>query len=284
MGGCAPPRCGSAGSRGGSIPPQVLSDRAGSQSEATNSGRSPTAAADPENPGHSGHLDMQPVPSNLMRLSRCSSAKAKGEEHNMAADTSQSAARDVMPSPVSVSVPSRIGLHLNSLAGSSVTFSPSRGFSCSSMGMSAASLLGLTPISAPKEDPAAAADNHDEQQQGYTAAPPGGGGNLSAVSSTAAALATGSSCVSVVEITREERQDINVADVALHGNLKSTTCFRSVTLGVKSVQCRAPAEEALERRAGPKRLMPPQEVPRQNEMVELGDEFFESPRSPKKRR
>eukprot|EP01018_Ginkgo_biloba_P010672 Gb_38828 [translate_table: standard] len=183
-------------------------------------------------------------------------------------DKVDSSVRSNVNSPLSASMPSGIGLHLNSLA---TSMSLSCGVSVLTSAKGSLSMQGVVPLSGVKE----------ASSDGLGSCLQSGNSGVSVSVGSSANLAPGM-VVSVVEKTRMDQQELQSSGTAQIGVTKSTTCFRSLTVGIKPLQSRLPLK-AEERNLSPLGKKRPviQDISRQPAFG-MGEEFNQS--SPKKKR
>lgn len=198
-------------------------------------------------------------------IGQFSSCSRKTSELN--SDKTDTSVRNNGNVTTSAGVPSGIGLHLNSLA--SMSLSCGMGTLTSAKG--SLSMQRVAPSSGVKES---SGDGRANSLLSVSS-----GGNISLGSNTS--MASGM-VVSVVEKTRVDQQEVQSSGNAQIGVTKSTTCFRSLTVGIKPLQCRLPYKSE-ETNPSPleKKRSAQQDISQQPGMG-LGEEFNQS--SPKKKR
>ncbi|XP_057833405.2 uncharacterized protein LOC131044154 isoform X1 [Cryptomeria japonica] len=204
--------------------------------------------------------------SKSLSVGQLSSCSYKTSEHN--SDKSDSSVRNNGHSSMSVGMPTGIGLHLNSLA-SSMSLNCGVGLLTTSKG--AAGMQGMLTSSGVKEGPG--------DSRASSLIPVSSGGNISL--STNTSMSPGM-LVSVVEKTRIDQQEVQSSGNTQIGVTKSTTCFRSLTVGIKPLQCRQPFKtEDINPSPLDKKRPVLQDISRQPGFA-IGEEYNQS--SPKKKR
>lgn len=186
----------------------------------------------------------------------------------LTSDKSDSNVRNNGNTPISVNIPSGIGLHLNSLA---TTMSHNSGVNTLTSAKVSVSTQGMSPSSGGKEV--------SSDVVGSSLPSASSGGNISVGSNSN--IASGM-VVSMVEKTRIDQQELQSSGMTQIGVTRSTTCFRSVTVGIKPLQSRLPfkSEERNLSPLGKKR--PPLLDISQQSSFGMGEEFSQS--SPRKKR
>lgn len=183
-------------------------------------------------------------------------------------DKSDSNVRNNGNIPISVGIPSGIGLHLNSLA---TTMPLNCGVNMLTSAKGSASSQGMSPSSGVKEA--------SSEVVGSSLPSVNSGGNISVVSNSN--ISSGM-VVSMVEKTRIDQQELQSSGMSQIGVTRSTTCFRSVTVGIKPLQSRLPFKSE-ERNLSPLGKKRPALLDiSQQSPFSTGEEFSQS--SPKKKR
>ncbi|KAH9322593.1 hypothetical protein KI387_017232, partial [Taxus chinensis] len=204
--------------------------------------------------------------SQSLSVGQLSSCSYKMTELN--SDKADSSVRSNGNSSIPGGMPSGIGLHLNSLAS---TMSLNCGAGMLTTAKGSAGMHGMLTSSGVKE---ASGDG-----RGCSLLPVSSGGNISLASNTS--MGPGM-VVSVVEKTRIDQQEVQSSGNTQIGVTKSTTCFRSLTVGIKPLQCRQPFKtEEINPSPLDKKRPVLQDISRQPGFG-IGEEYSQS--SPKKKR
>lgn len=188
--------------------------------------------------------------------------------NELTSDKSDSNVRNNGNTPISVGIPSGIGLHLNSLA----TAMPLNcGVNMLTSAKGSASTQGMSPSSGVKEA--------SSELVGSSLPVVNSGGNIPVGSNS---NITSGMVVSMVEKTRIDHQELQSSGMSQIGVTRSTTCFRSVTVGIKPLQSRLPLKSE-ERNLSPLGKKRPALLDiSQQSPFSTGEEFSQS--SPKKKR